>query len=560
MVEDGYDHNKRWWTLVVLCLSLVIVVVGNTVLNVALPTLVRELHASNSALQWVVDAYGLVFAGLLLTAGAIGDRFGRKGALTAGLLIFGGASTAAAFAASSGQLIVLRAVMGIGAALIMPATLSILTNVFPPHERAKAIALWAGLAGAGAAVGPVAGGFLLEHFWWGSVFLVNLPLVVAALVAGRVLVPQSRDPHAEKLDPTGAILSMAGLAGLLYGIIEGPAHGWAAPATLGPLLSGLAVLVVFGLWELRAEHPMLDLRFFKNPTFTSATLAINMVFFAMFGTFFLLTQYLQLVLGYGTLEAGVRMLPMAFTMMVAAPSSAKFVAKFGSRKVVSTGLLILGLGLLLLAQSDVATPYWHLVVAIVTMAVGMGLSMAPSTTGIMASLPLRKAGVGSAVNDTTRELGGALGVAVLGSLLASKFTAALPASVLGLPAPARAAVRSSLGGALGVARSLPPAVGVPLEAAAKGAFVSAMGVSLVAAAIVAVAAAVMVRRFYPDRIVMQYEAPGHGAPSQPDDGAAAPEAVPATVGATQANGNGRANGNGHSVEGFRPLEETGQER
>ena len=543
MVDESYDHSKRWWTLVVLCLSLVIVVVGNTVLNVALPTLVRELHASNSALQWVVDAYGLVFAGLLLTAGAIGDRFGRKGALTAGLLIFGGASTAAAFCSSFGQLTAFRAIMGIGAALIMPSTLSILTNVFPPHERAKAIAIWAGLAGAGAAVGPVAGGFLLQHFWWGSVFLVNVPLVLAALIGGRVLVPNSKNPNAEPLDPIGAGLSMAGLGGLLYGIIEGPAQGWMSPATVGPLLSGLAVLAVFSLWELRAEHPMLDLRFFRNPTFTSATAAINMVFFAMFGTFFLLTQYLQLVLGYGTLEAGVRMLPMAFTMMVAAPSSAKFVEKFGNRKVVSTGLLIVALGLLLLAQSDVHTPYWHLVIAIVTMAVGMGLSMAPSTTGIMASMPLRKAGVGSAVNDTTRELGGALGVAVLGSLLASKFTAALPASVAALPASARTAVQSSLGGALGVAHSLPPAVGGPLAAGAKSAYVSAMSVSLVAAAIVAVAAAVMVRRFYPDRIVMH----DHGAHGP------APAPVPAEQSHSQGNGHGPA-------DDLRPLEEVGRER
>jgi EmrB/QacA subfamily drug resistance transporter len=518
MVDENYDHTKRWWTLVVLCMSLVIVIVGNTVLNVALPTLVRELDASNSALQWMVDSYALVFAGLLLTAGALGDRFGRKGALQTGLVIFGVASAVAAFAESTGQLIALRAVMGIGAALIMPATLSILTNVFPPQERAKAIAIWAGLAGAGAAIGPVTSGFLLEHFWWGSVFLVNVPLVLAALAGGRFLVPTSQDPNAERLDPVGAGLSIVGLSGVLYGIIEGPTHGWTAPATLGALLGGLAVLVVFGLWELRTAHPMLDLRFFKNPTFSSAAAAINLVFFAMFGTFFLLTQHLQLVLGYSALEAGVRMLPMPFTMMVAAPSSAKFVEKFGNRKVVSTGLLILGLGLLLLAQSDVDTPYWHLVLSIVTMAVGMGLSMAPSTTGIMASLPLRKAGVGSAVNDTTRELGGALGVAVLGSLLASKFTDALPASISQLPEAAQTAVRSSLGGALGVANSLPPAVGDPLEAAAKNAYVDAMSLAMVAAAVVVLATAVMVRRFYPDRLVM------HDAASSPRGGAA-PAAV-----------------------------------
>jgi len=535
MVEEAYDHSKRWWTLVVLCLSLVIVVVGNTVLNVAIPTLVRDLHASDSALQWVVDAYGLVFAGLLLTAGAIGDRFGRKGALTAGLLIFGGGSTAAAFCSTSGQLTAFRAIMGIGAALIMPSTLSILTNVFPPHERARAIAIWAGLAGAGAAVGPVAGGFLLEHFWWGSVFLVNVPLVISALVGGRLLVPNSRDPHADPLDLVGAALSMAGLGAVLYGIIEGPVQGWTAPTTIGPILSGLALLVVFGLWELRTEFPMLDLRFFRNPTFSSATAAINMVFFAMFGTFFLLTQYLQLVLGYTALEAGVRMLPMAFMMMVAAPASARFVEHFGNRKVVSTGLLIVALGLLFLAQSGVASPYWHLVLAIVTMGLGMGLSMAPSTTGIMASMPLRKAGVGSAVNDTTRELGGALGVAVLGSLLASKFTGALPSSVAALPGPAQSAARSSVGGALGVAATLPGAAGSALAAGAKAAFVDAMSVTLVTAAVVAVAAAVMVRRFYPDRLVMQ----GHGAHGpvpqpQPElEPGRVAEAAPAT------DGNGR---------------------
>jgi EmrB/QacA subfamily drug resistance transporter len=548
-MDEAAIHDRRWWALAVMCVSLLVITLDNTILNVALPALVRDLHASTSQLQWIVDGYTLVFAGLLLTTGSLGDRFGRRGALSIGLMMFCVGSIMSAFAGSATQLLFTRAFMGIGAALIMPATLSILTNVFPPHERAKAIAIWAGLAGAGAAVGPVAAGFLLEHFWWGSVFLVNVPLVLAALIAGRFLVPNSQSPHPEPLDPVGAGLSMAGLGGLLYGIIEGPAQGWSAPATLGPLLSGIAILAVFSAWELRAEHPMLDLRFFKNPTFSSATAAINMVFFAMFGTFFLLTQYLQLVLGYGTLEAGVRMLPMAFTMMVAAPSSAKFVAKYGSRKVVSTGLLIVGLGLLLLAQSDVHTPYWHLVVAIVTMAVGMGLSMAPSTTGIMASLPLRKAGVGSAVNDTTRELGGALGVAVLGSLLASKFTAALPASVQGLPAPAQAAVRSSLGGALGVARSLPAAVGVPLEAAAKSAYVSAMSVSLVAAAAVAVAAAVMVRRFYPDRQVL-HEGQGH-----------VPVEASAPNGRAAANANEENGPNGHSdVEGVRPLEETGRQR
>ncbi len=514
MVQEDYDFAKRWKTLAVLCLSLVIVVVGNTVLNVALPTLVRELGATSSQLQWIVDSYALVFAGLLLTAGALGDRFGRKGALTAGLVIFGTASGVSAFATSAGQLVALRAVMGMGAALIMPATLSILTNVFPPRERARAIAIWAGLAGAGAAFGPIASGFLLEHFWWGSVFLVNLPVVAAALIAGRRLVPQSKDPAQPPLDPVGALLSMAGLGALLYGIIEGPNHGWTDPVTLAWGLGGIAVLCVFGLWERRSTHPMLDLGFFRSPTFSSAAGAITLIFFAMFGTFFLFTQYLQLVLGYGTLEAGVRMLPMAFTMMVAAPSSARLVERFGARAVVTTGLCMVAAGLLLLSTVAVDTPYWRLVLNLMVLAGGMGLSMAPSTTGIMASLPLGKAGVGSAVNDTTRELGGALGVAVLGSLLASRYAASI-GDAMGslLPRPALEAAKSSLGGALGVARTVGGPVGERLADAARSAFVDAMSSSLAVASAVVLLAAFLVNRYYPERIVVERaEVPAGTAP------------------------------------------------
>ena len=504
MVQEDYDFAQRWKTLAVLCLSLVIVVVGNTVLNVALPTLVRQLGATSSQLQWIVDSYALVFAGLLLTAGALGDRFGRKGALTAGLVIFGTASGASAFATSAGQLVALRAVMGVGAALIMPATLSILTNVFPAHERARAIAVWAGLAGAGAAFGPIASGFLLEHFWWGSVFLVNLPVVATALVAGRRLVPRSKDTAQPPLDPAGAVLSIAGLGALLYGIIEGPNHGWTDPVTLAWGLGGMAVLVVFGLWERRSPYPMLDLGFFRSPTFSSAAGAITLIFFAMFGTFFLFTQYLQLVLGYGTLEAGVRMLPMAFTMMVAAPSSARLVERFGSRRVVTIGLILVAAGLLLLSTVAVDTPYWRLVLNLMVLAAGMGLSMAPSTTGIMASLPLGKAGVGSAVNDTTRELGGALGVAVLGSLMASRYAATLGEAVGGLlPQPALEAAKSSLGGALGVAGTLGGPVGENLAAAARSAFVEAMSTSMAVSSAVVLLAAFLVSRYYPERVPVE---------------------------------------------------------
>jgi MFS transporter, DHA2 family, integral membrane protein len=497
VVEEGYDFSRRWWTLSVLCLSLVIVVVGNTVLNIALPTLVRELDATTSQLQWIVDAYALVFAGLLLTGGALGDRFGRKGALTIGLLVFGTASGMSAFATSAGQLVALRAVMGVGAALIMPATLSILTAVFPPVERGRAIAIWAGLAGAGAAIGPITSGWLLEHFWWGSVFLVNLPVVAIALAAGRRLVPDSRDPARSPLDPVGAVLSMAGLGALLYAIIEAPNHGWTGSTTLVFGAAGLAVLGGFAAWELRSTHPMLDLRYFRNPLFSSACAAITMVFFAMFGSFFLLTQYFQLVLGYEPLEAGLRLLPMAFTMVVAAPSSARLVEHFGPRRVVGAGLTVVAAGLVLLSQAEVSSPYWYVAASLMVLAFGMGLSMAPSTAGIMASLPLGKAGVGSAVNDTTRELGGAMGVAVLGSLLASRYAAAMPDTVPGLPGPALGVVHNSLGAALGVAARLPDPVGPALAAAARSAYVEAMGMSLLVGAAVVLCAALLVSRFYP---------------------------------------------------------------
>jgi EmrB/QacA subfamily drug resistance transporter len=490
--DDPEIQARRWWTLVVLCLSLVMVILGNTVLNVAIPTLQRELDASATQLQWIVDSYALVFAGLLLTCGALGDRFGRKGALTAGLLIFGAASLTASQADSANQLIALRAVMGLGAALVMPATLSILTNVFPPKERPKAIGIWAGLAGAGAAIGPIASGYLLEHFSWGSVFLVNIPVVIAAVVAGRYLVPKSKDEDAERLDPVGAGLSIVGLAMLLYAIIEAPLKGWASVETIGIGAVAITVLAAFGLWELRTAHPMLDLRHFKNRAFSSASAAITLVFFSMFGTFFLMTQYLQLVLGYTALGAGVRLLPMSFVMMFAAPNSARLVAKHGVRTVMATGLAVVAVGVALLSRADANTPYWYLILSLGVMAVGMGSTMAPATTAIMASLPLGKAGVGSAVNDTTRELGGALGVAVLGSILNSGYTAGVAGAAVGLPDAVRSQVESTLGAAVAVGQNVPG-----LADAARAAYVDGMSTAMVLAAGVVLLASALVARFMP---------------------------------------------------------------
>ncbi|HEV7886184.1 MAG TPA: MFS transporter [Acidimicrobiales bacterium] len=498
-------HNRRWWTLLVLCLSLTMVIVGNTTLNVALPTLIRDLHASTTELQWMVDAYGLVFAGLLLTSGALGDRFGRKGALQAGLVIFGLGSLAAGLSHSPAQIILCRAVMGVGASLVMPATLSILTNVFPPHERSRAIGAWAGVAAAGAAFGPIVSGWLLAHFWWGSVFFVNMPIVLLAIVGGLLLVPTSRDPRQPPLDLVGAGMSIVGLSALLYGIIEAPNRGWLSTDSL--LAFGVAALFIglFAWWELRSREPMLDLRYFKNGSFSGGALAITFAFFAMFGLFFLLTQYFQLVLGYTPLEAGVRLLPMAATIMVTAPSSARLAERFGSRNVVVTGLSIIALGLVLISRFGVHTTYAQLILSLMITAVGMGLTSAPSTTSIMSSLPLGKAGVGSAVNDTTRELGGALGVAVLGSLVASHYQSTLKPVLAPLPSIGKSLAFSSLGGALEQAQRLGGQAGEAMALGARTAFVHAMSQAALIGAVVAAVASIAVYRLLPDRL----DAPAH---------------------------------------------------
>jgi EmrB/QacA subfamily drug resistance transporter len=493
-------HDRRWLTLAVLCVSLLVIVIDNTIVNVALPTLQRDLGTTTSGLQWVVDAYTLVFAGLLLTFGALGDRFGRKGALSIGLVIFGVASTAAAFSSGVNQLVGARAVMGLGAALIMPATLSIITNVFTvPRERAIAIGIWSGVAGMAIALGPVAGGFLLEHFWWGSVFFVNVPIVVGALVAGRFFVPTSRSAHALPIDWLGAVLSIVGLVALVWGIIEAPTDGWTSTPILGAFAVAVLALTAFVAWERRVEHPMLDVRFFRNPRFTAASLTVTLVFFALIGFVFLATQYLQFVLGYTPLQAGIRTLPFAVAMMIVAPSSSKLVEWAGTKRVVVAGMLVFATGMLVASTSTVGSGYPRVMVAMLLLGSGMGLALAPSTESIMGSLPRDKAGVGSAVNDTSREVGAALGVAVVGSLLSSiygsRFLDNLPA---GVPASARTAADGSLGAALGVSSQLGRA-GAGIADAAREAFVYAMSRASLVMGAIALVGAFVAWRFLPAR-------------------------------------------------------------
>ncbi|MGI9031792.1 MAG: MFS transporter, partial [Ilumatobacteraceae bacterium] len=511
---DIYD--RRWKILAVLCSCLIIVIVGNTFLNVALPTLAdpEQLGASNTELQWMVDSYALVFAGLLFTAGALGDRFGRKGALQAGLVVFALGSLVGAVADSPGQVIVGRSIMGLAAAFIMPSTLSILTNVFPGRERAKAIAIWAGISGAGAAIGPVTSGLLLERFWWGSVLLINLPIIAVAFVACWILVPRSKDSTASPLDPVGALLSIIGFSALIFAIIEGPNHGWSSTASLLWFGAAALALAMFAWWESRIRHPMLDLRLFRDRRFAVSSGGITLVFFAMFGTFYLMSQFLQFVIGYTPLQAAVRLLPFSVIMMTVAPQTPKLVVRFGAGRVASTGMGLIGVALLGFTLFSTTTPYWQLLITVCLMAGGMALTMSPMTTELMSAVPRDRAGVGSAMNDTTRELGGALGVAVLGSLVTSRYISGLADTVATLPDEARELAQGSIGGVLGLIAQgvLPADVGSRVLDTARDAFVDGLNVAGAIAAGVVIVAAVLVRVLLPSRPRPQPRAAEAAAP------------------------------------------------
>ena len=502
ILEGARPNPRRWQILAVLCVSLFVIVMDNTIVNVALPTLARELDAGTSSLQWIVDAYTLVFAGLLLAAGGLGDRFGRKGALLAGLALFGAFSAAGAFASTTEQLISARAVMGVGAALIFPTTLAIVVNVFTqPRERAAAIGIWTAIAGVGVALGPISGGWLLEHFSWGSVFLVNVPVTVAGIVGTLVLVPRSRDPRAPRLDLPGLALSIAGVTLLVWSLIEAPSHGWISATTIGGIAGAAVLLAVFSWWERRVPAPLLDVNLFRNMRFTAASLAITLGFFALFGFIFLVTQYLQLVKGYSALQAGVRTLPFAIAMVVAAVSSPKVVQRIGTKLVVAAGLALMAGGFAIASTNDASTSYSIIASAMVLMGFGLGSAAAPATESILASLPREKAGVGSAVNDTTREVGGTLGVAVLGSIMASVYGGRILNALSGTPLPAglRAAAGDSLAAALQIAGGVGGAAGRGIALAAQDAFVQAFQIGSVVTGAVALVGAVIALLFLPAR-------------------------------------------------------------
>ncbi len=492
-------HDRRWVILGVLCLSLFISVLDDTIMNVTLPSLVRQLGATTSQLQWIVDAFALVFAGLLLAAGSLADRFGRKPALLTGLALFAGFSALGAAASTSGQLIAARALMGIGAALIFPTTLAILSNVFTDaKERAQAIGIWSAVTGAAVALGPIAGGFLLEHFWWGSVLLINVPICAIAIFLGWKILPNSKDADAPRLDIGGLILSIVAVGTLVYTVIEGPQVGWASNRTfIGFAIAAVAGLA-FVIWEHGSEHPMLDIAVFSNARFSAASASITAAFFALFGFIFTVTQYLQFVKGYNTLETGVRTLPFAVATGLAAPLAVKTVRKVGTKYVVAAGLATMAVGFVVTATFAATTSYTTIAASMVLLGGGLGLIMAPATESIMGSLPTEKAGVGSAVNDTTRQLGGTLGVAVIGSLFASAYGDKLTSGLRGLlPDGALTAARSSIGAAYAVADAAPPDARPLIRRAASDAFLTGFSRGAIVTAGVAVVGSVIALAFLP---------------------------------------------------------------
>ena len=495
--------QNRSLILIALLLAAFAINLDTTIVNVALPTLVRELHASNTQLQWVVDAYNLVFAAFLLASGSLSDRLGRKGMLLSGLGLFGISSAAGGLMSSTSGLIVARCFMGLGAALVFPATLSLISNIFVERgERARAIGLWGATAGIAIALGPIVGGWLLARFSWPAIFFAMTPVAgVGALLVARG-VPTSRDPHAPPLDRAGFALSTAAMALLIYTIIEAPDDGWSSARTLAGFALSLALLAGFVAWERRAGEPMLDVSLFANPRFTAASGSVTVAFFSLFGFIFLMTQYFQFIKGYSPLSAGVHLLPVATSVGVSSVIGTKLAVRFGTKLVVSSGLVMVAAFYLWVANISAGLGYGTIAVQMVLYGIGMGLTSAPATEAIMGVVPIAKAGVGSAVNDATRLLGGTLGVAIIGSVYASVYASRLSASLPGrLPATLAKVAQSSVGSAFAVAQKLAGAGGSRVAGAlshdASGAFIHGLSVGCLVAGGVAIAGAVMAAALLP---------------------------------------------------------------
>ncbi|MGP4093274.1 MFS transporter [Nonomuraea sp. KM90] len=501
-MDPNSGHPRRWGILGVLVFSLLAVVLDNTILNVAMKTIADEtvgLGATQSELEWAINSYTLVFAGLLFTFGVIGDRTGRKRMLFIGMALFGLASLASAYAQDPMQLILARAAMGIGGAAIMPATLAIISNVFPPGERGKAIGVWAGGVGLAVAIGPITGGLLIEHFWWGSVFLINVPIVIIGMILIATIVPESRDPKPSRLDPVGVVLSIIGLVAIVYGIIRGGELATVASAeVLVPTLFGVAVLGVFVWWERRIDHPVFDVRNFSNVRFSSAIGMMGIVFFAMMGGMFFLTFYLQIVLGFTPIQAGALMIPFAAAQLIFAPLSQRVNERFGGKLSATVSMIVVTLALASYALMDQNTPIVLIEVVFFLQGAAMANIMPPATTAIMEALPREKAGVGSAMSNTVRHVAGALGVAVLGSVLSSSYRGEIAPALAGLPADAQHAAGESIMATMGVVQSLGDR-GQALVQPAFNAFLDGMHVTALVSAVIGLLGIAVVARWMPGK-------------------------------------------------------------
>ncbi len=442
--DDVYP--RRWTALVVMMLCLIVISLDNTILNVALRTIQQDLHASGADMQWAINSYTLAFAALMFTFGLLGDRFGRRLVLMCGLAVFAAGSAMSAWTTSPHELITTRAVMGVGAATMLPTTLSIITTIFPVKERPRAIGLWSAAVGVGVAIGPVAGGYLLEHWWWGSIFLVNVPFVLVGLVAIALVVPESRDPHPVRTDPLGVVLSTAGIVAVVFGVIRaGDLADWTSPQVLGPIVGGVVLLVVFALVEQHSDHPAFDVRLFANRAFTAASVSVALVFFALMGMAFVLSYYLQLVRDRTPLQAGVALLPAAVGIAAGSAGAPALVRRLGVHLVVPAGMLLSSAGFCASLVIDRTTPTWYYEACIFAVPLGVGLALSPATEVVVSQLPRDRPGAGAAMNGTLRLVGASLGVAVLGALLSGSYRHAMSGPVSVLPSAARHDAAGSIG-------------------------------------------------------------------------------------------------------------------
>jgi EmrB/QacA subfamily drug resistance transporter len=499
---DTREYKRRWWTLVVIALSVLIVIIDSSIVNVALPTLQRELDATGSELQWIINAYILAFAAMMLTMGTLGDRLGRARMLQAGIVLFAGASLAAAFSNSAVQLIIWRTIMGIGGAMILPATLAIITNVFPVEERGKAIGVWAGLNGIGVALGPIVGGLLIESWDWSSIFLINLPIAAVALVAGWFLVPDSKNPNPKRLDIPGTTLSAVSLSGLIFGLIKGGDWGWTDPAIIGSLAGSAALMAIFILWERYTDHSMLEIGFFRNPRFSAGVGAVSLVALSQIGITFGLTLYMQFVQGYSALDTGIRFVPLAVGIIAGAGSSHVMVVRLGTTRVITVGFIGTTVLVGLASMWQINTAFWQLGAIFFGWGFFLGYIAAPAADAIMGGLPEARAGIGSAMNSVSRMVAGAIGIATLGTALNNIYSSSFSKAISefpGLPPEVVGAASDSVGVAITIAEKLPVEAGTIIAQTARESFMDGWQIMAFISCAISVLAAIFVIRFMPPK-------------------------------------------------------------